>query len=123
MTTNNLLDFHFTGHDPLVRPRFPYHVSRHAVNLSQSVQRHKRRILHEHPTGLLQDRYTLFLIAGLLFFVDELVEFRAFVLDARANAGAKILVIDSIRVGCRPADVIEWSCRLSARRPARRIPG
>jgi hypothetical protein len=55
----------------------------------------------------MQNRDALFLIAGALFLVDELVEFRIVVVDALGAAGAKVLFEIDIGVAAIAAGVIE----------------
>src|SRR5262245_16019556 len=55
----------------------------------------------------MQDRHPLFLIAGSLFLVDELVELGVAVVDAPGAAGAEILLEVSIGVAAVAAGIVE----------------
>ncbi len=92
------LDLHIRDDDLVIRVALPDDVSRHAINLRQSVERHDRRLLHDDPPRLLQDRQALFRIAGALFFLDELVEIGIAVAGALGDAGVKILIVEGVRV-------------------------
>jgi hypothetical protein len=82
-------DFHVRGQNLTVRRALPENVSRHTVKFRERVKRRERDVFHQNAARLMQNRDALFLIAGALFLVDELVEFRIVVVDALGAAGAK----------------------------------
>ena len=43
-----------------------------------------------------------------MLFVDQLVEFRVFVLDARADTGTVILIVNRVGIRSGAADVLNW---------------
>ena len=93
--------------DFVVRIAFPDDISRHAVDFRQRVERHDRGIFHHDAPGLLQHGHALFLIAGVLFFLDELVELRIAVAGAFGHAGVKILIVESVGVVRRSAGIVK----------------
>ena len=101
------LDLHIGDDDFVVRIALPDDISRQTVDFRERVERQDRGIFHADAPGLLQQSDPFFMIAGLLFFFDELIQLRIALAGPLGYARVKILIVKSIGVVCRSAGVIK----------------